>query len=390
MSSRQSSSRSRSGKASGRSRGASSKVRYAVVGLGHITQVAALPAFAHAKRNSELVALVSDDEAKRRKLGRKYGVRLLATYDEYDALLRSGEVDAVYIGLPNHLHKDYTVRSAEAGVHVLCEKPLAVTVEDCEAMIAAAERNGVKLMTAYRLHFEKANLTAIETVQSGKIGEARFFSSVFSMNVEEGNIRLHPIAMGGGTLYDIGIYCINAARYLFRSEPEEVFAWSANNGDKRFRDCDEMTASVLRFPGERLATFVTSFGAAPTATYRIVGTKGDLRMDSAYEYAEPMKMTITVGEKSRERTFPRRDQFAPELIYFSDCIQTGRDPEPSGREGLADVRIIEGLYRSAREGRPLRLPEFQKRKRPTIEQEITVPPVRKPRLVKVQSASADD
>lgn len=373
-----------------RRRGTQAKVRYAVVGLGHITQVAALPAFGHAKRNSELVALVSDDEAKRRRLGRKYGIGLLASYDEYDALLRSGEVDAVYIGLPNHLHKDYAVRSAEAGVHVLCEKPLAVTVEDCEAMIEAAERNRVKLMTAYRLHFEKANLTAIETIRSGKIGEARFFSSVFSMSVEESNIRLNPIAMGGGTLYDIGIYCINAARYLFRSEPEEVFAWSANNGEKRFRDCDEMTSSLLRFPGARMATFVTSFGAAPTATYHIVGTKGDLRMDSAYEYAEPMKMTVTVGEKSRERTFPKRDQFAPELIYFSDCIQTGRNPEPSGREGLADVRVIEGLYRSAREGRPLRLPEFQKRTRPTIEQEITVPPVRKPRLVKVESASGDD
>lgn len=366
------------------------RVRYVVVGLGHIAQVAALPAFAHAKRNSELVGLVSDDAEKLRKLGRKYGIGLLASYEEYDSLLRSGEVDAVYIGLPNHLHREYAVRSAEAGVHVLCEKPLAVTVEDCEAMIGAAERNRVKLMTAYRLHFEKANLTAIETARSGKIGEPRFFSSVFSMNVEEGNIRLFPIAMGGGTLYDIGIYCINAARYLFRSEPEEVCAWSANNGEKRFKDCDEMTSSVLRFPGERLATFVTSFGASPTATYRIVGTKGDLRMDSAYEYAEPMKMTVTVNEKSRERTFPKRDQFAPELIYFSDCIQTGRDPEPSGREGLADVRVIEGLYRSAREGRPLRLPEFQKRKRPTIEQEITVPPVRKPQLVRVESASGDD
>jgi glucose-fructose oxidoreductase len=366
------------------------KVRYAVVGLGHIAQVAALPAFAHAKRNSELVALVSDDAQKLRALGRKYRVRHLASYDEYEALLKTGEVDAVYIGLPNHLHRDYAIRAAEAGVHVLCEKPLAVTAEDCESMIETAERHRVKLMTAYRLHFEKANLTAVETVRSGKIGEARFFSSVFSMDVEEGNIRLAPIAKGGGTLYDIGIYCINAARYLFRAEPEDAFAWSADNGEKRFRDCDEMTSAVLRFPGDRLASFVSSFGAAPTATYRIVGTKGDLRMDSAYEYAEPMKMTITVNEKSRERTFPKRDQFAPELIYFSDCIRTGRDPEPSGREGLADVRIIEALYRSAREGRAIRLPAFEKRKRPTKKQEITAPPVKKPELVKVESASGDD
>jgi len=372
-----------------RSRAAPAKVRYAVVGLGHIAQIAALPAFAHARKNSELRALVSDDVTKRKTLGRKYRVSHLATYDEYDSLLRSREIDAVYIGLPNHLHRDYAVRAAEAGIHVLCEKPLAVTVEDCEAMIDAAERNDVRLMTAYRLHFEKANLTAVETVRSGKIGQPRFFSSVFSMNVEPGNIRLNPIDEGGGTLYDIGIYCINAARYLFRAEPEEAFAWSANNGEKRFREVDEMTAAVLRFPGERLASFVTSFGAAATATYRVVGTKGDLRMDSAYEYAEPVKMTVTVGEKSRERTFPKRDQFAAELIYFSDCVRTGKNPEPSGREGLADVRIIEALYESAREGRPVTLPPFEKRVRPGMRQEIRRPPVRKPQLVKVESATGD-
>lgn len=370
-------------------RAAPAKVRYAVVGLGHIAQIAALPAFAHAKKNSELSALVSDDATKLKTLGRKYRVPHLATYDDYDTLVRSREIDAVYIGLPNHLHRDYAVRAAEAGVHVLCEKPLGVTVEDCEAMIDAAQRNDVRLMTAYRLHFEKSNLTAVETVRSGKIGEPRFFSSVFSMNVEGENIRLNRIERGGGTLYDIGIYCINAARYLFRAEPEEVFAWSANNGEKRFREVDEMTAALLRFPGERLASFVTSFGSAPTATYRIVGTKGDLRVDSAYEYAEAIEHTLTVKEKSRARKFPKRDQFAPELISFSDCVRAGRDPEPSGREGLADVRVIEALYRSAREGRPVALPPFEKRRRPDLRQEITRPPVKKPQLIKVESATGD-
>ena len=370
-------------------RRATGKVRYAMVGLGHITQVAMMPAFAHAKKNSELAALVSDDETKLKKLGRKYRVPHLAGYNEYNSLLRSRAVDAVYIALPNHLHRDYAIRAADAGIHVLCEKPLAVTTEDCEAMIEAADRNRVRLMTAYRLHFDPSNLTAVEIVRSGKIGEARFFSSVFSLNVEEGNIRLNPIAQGGGTLYDIGIYCINAARYLFRSEPEAVFAWSANNGEKRFQDVDEMTAAILRFPGERLASFTASFGAASTGTYRIVGTKGDLRVDGAYEYAEPMTHTLTVNDKTRTRKFPKRDQFAPELIYFSDCVRTGRDPEPSGREGLADVRIIEALYESAREGRPVRLAEFRKRNRPDKSQEIRRPPVRKPQLVKVEGASAD-
>jgi predicted dehydrogenase len=365
------------------------KIRYAVVGLGHIAQVAMLPAFAHAKKNSELAALVSSDETKLKQLGRKYRVPHLASYEEYDALLRSRQIDAVYIALPNHLHRDYAVRAAEAGIHVLCEKPLAVTTQECEAMIEAAERNRVRLMTAYRLHFDPSNLAAIETVRSGKIGEERFFSSDFSLTVEEGDIRLSPIEKGGGTLYDIGIYCINAARYLFRAEPETVFARSANSGAKRFQNADEMTAAILSFPGERLATFTCSFGAAPTSTYRIVGTKGDLRVDSAYEYAEPMTHSLTVDEKTRTRRFPKHDQFAPELIYFSDCIRTGREPEPSGREGLADVRIIEALYESAREGRPVRLAEFRKRERPDRKQEIRRPPVRKPELVKAESPSRD-
>src|SRR5689334_7091572 len=151
------------------------KIRYAVVGLGHIAQVAVLPAFAHAE-NSELAALVSDDPEKRAKLGRKYKVKAFS-YAEYDDCLRSGRVDAVYIALPNHLHREYSERAARAGVHVLCEKPMAVTARDCEAMIRAARKNRVKLMIAYRLHFERANLEAAKIARSGRLGELRFFSS---------------------------------------------------------------------------------------------------------------------------------------------------------------------------------------------------------------------
>src|SRR6187431_2023995 len=135
-------------------------VRYAVVGLGHIAQVAMLPAFAHARRNSRLVALVSDDPAKRRALSRKYRIDSTCSYDDYDACLE--QVDAVYIALPNSLHAEYTVRAARAGVHVLCEKPLAVTTAECERMIKACRQHHVKLMIAYRLQFETLNLKAVE------------------------------------------------------------------------------------------------------------------------------------------------------------------------------------------------------------------------------------
>lgn len=364
------------------------KIRYAVVGLGWFAQTAVLPAFAHARANSELAALVSDDPKKLGELGRKYRVANRFSYDDYARCLASGDVDAVYIVLPNHLHRDYAVAAAEAGIHVLCEKPLAVTEEECEDIIRAAGANGVRLMTAYRLHFEKANLEAAEVVQSGKIGEPRIFSSIFTMRVEdEDNIRLNPIAQGGGTVYDIGIYCINAARSLFRDEPVEVAACSANNGEKKFRDVDEMTSAILRFPNERLAAFTSSFGAADHASYHVVGTRGDLQVLSAYEFAEPVRHVLTVNGRKREREYPRRDQVAAELLRFSEAVIEGKDPEPSGREGLADVRVIRAIYRSAAEGRPVRLAPFEKKRRPTMAQEVRRPPVRKREPVGAEAPS---
>lgn len=360
------------------------KIRYAVVGQGYISQVAVLPAFRHATNNSELRAIISDDPVKLKKLSKKYGIERIYTYEQYDECLRSGEIDAVYIGLPNHMHREYTERAARAGVHVLCEKPMAVTEEDCEAMIQACQEGGVKLMIAYRLHFEEANLKAVEIVQSGNLGDVRIFDSVFTMQVEEGNIRLKK-QDGGGTLYDIGIYCINAARYLFRAEPQEVVAWTANNGEPRFREVEEMSGALLRFPGDRLASFVCSFGAADVSAYQIVGSKGSLRVDPAYEFAGELKHQLTIEGKTKKTTFSKRDQFAPLLIYFSHCILENTDPEPSGEEGWADVRVIRALYRTAETGHPEKLPHFEKRTRPSIEQEIKRPPVSEPELVRARS-----
>jgi predicted dehydrogenase len=360
------------------------QLSYAVVGCGHITQHAVLPAFRHAKENSHLVAIVSGDAEKRRQLVKKYRKSRSYSYDEYEECIRSPDVDAVYIALPNHLHCDYTVRAAQAGKHILCEKPMAVTAADCQKMIDAARANNVQLMIAYRLHFEKANLKAIEMAQSGELGDVRFFNSSFSMQVRENNVRSEG-DKGGGTLYDIGIYCVNTARAVFRAEPTEVLAVTANNGDKRFTEIDEMTSAILRFPEERLATFTSSFGASGVSAYRIVGTKGNVVMDPAYDYAARLVQYVTVGGKQHKQVFAKRDQFAPEIIYFSQCILEGKEPEPSGVEGLADVRIIEALHRSVKEGRAIRLEPLTKDDRPSREQQIYQPPVSEPELVHVQS-----
>jgi predicted dehydrogenase len=362
------------------------RIRYAVVGEGYISQAAVLPAFRNAARNSELTALVSGNMVKLSHLGKTYRISNLYTYDRYDELLAAGVADAVYIALPNDMHREYAVRAANAGLHVLCEKPMAVTEKDCVAMIESAEEGGVKLMIAYRLHFEPANLAAVEVARSGRLGELKVFTSTFTMQVHPPNIRLES-ERGGGTLYDIGIYCINAARYLFGEEPEEVLAVTGSSGDRRFREVEEMSSAVLRFPKGRVASFTCSFGASDVSAYRLVGTEGDLLMEPAYEFAEGLSMQVRVKGRTRRREFPKHDQFSPELLYFSDCILRNQEPEPSGKEGLIDVRIIRALYESARTGRPVRLEVPRKRRRPSRRQEIARPGISKPRLVHARGPS---
>ena len=358
-------------------------IRYAVVGCGHIAQVAVLPAFGNARRNSKLAAIVSGDPVKRAELQKRYDIPRALDYGEYDALLKSGDIDAVYVALPNSMHAEYTERAARAGVHVLCEKPMAVTEAECELMGRVAGEHQVKLMIAYRLHFERANLEAVEIARSGRIGEPRLFASTFTMSVVPGNIRVQR-ALGGGVLYDIGIYCINAARSLFRDEPTGVHAIAAG----AIGDVEESVSALLRFSNERLASFTASFGAGKVSEYRLVGTKGELAVDPAYDYARPLEHRLSLeGNVVSERRFAKRDQFAPELLYFSDCLLTNRDPEPSAEEGLADVRVIRALYRSIASGEAVALPPYQRRERPSLEQEIRRPPIEKPAVIHAQAPS---
>jgi len=360
------------------------KIRYAVVGLGYISQIAVLPAFKHASKNSELAALVSDDPLKLKRLARLYDVPATYSYDDYEDCLQSGDIDAVYIALPNSMHCEFSLLAARHGVHVLCEKPMAVVEEECQQMIEAAEDNAVKLMVAYRLHFEKANLKALQIARSKKLGDLRIFNSVFSMQVKKGNSRLRA-ELGGGSLYDLGIYCLNAARNLFGADPVEVSAFTANNGEQRFKEVDEMTGALLRFPEERIATFVSSFGAADSSYFELIGTRGSLRLDPAYEMVEELEYVLKTGSGKKRGSAPKRDQFGPELLYLSDCILKNAEPEPSGREGLADVRVIEALYRSAQEGHPVRLRPVERERAPRMKQEIHLPAIRRPSLVHAEA-----
>lgn len=368
------------------SNGSSERIRYAVVGLGHIAQAAVLPAFAHARQNSELAALVSSDPVKLEKLGRRYRVKDLFTYNQYEDCLESGLIDAVYIALPNSMHCDFTVRAARAGVHVLVEKPMAVTRSECKLMMQAARDAGVKLMVAYRLHFDPANLEALRLATSGKLGELRYFSSTFSMQVRQDNIRLRG-EEGAGPLHDIGIYCVNAARTLFRDEPQEVFAEAILGHDSRFGEVPEAYSVILRFPRELVAAFTCSFGAADASAFDLVGTQGCLRLDPAYEYAQTLKMKAVINGRTRRREFPKHDQFAPEILAFSNCVLNDLEPEPSALEGLLDIWILEAAIESSRTGRALKLDLPRSEHAPHPSQKIRRPAVQKPRMVRAQSAS---
>lgn len=360
------------------------KIRYAVVGLGWISQAALLPAFQNAE-NSELTALVSDDKVKLETLGKKYNVENLYSYDEYTDCLKSGAVDAVYIGLPNHLHREYTVRAARAGIHVLCEKPMAVTERECVAMIQAARENKVKLMIAYRLHFEAGNLEAIQLVNDGTIGDAQIFISAFTQVVEEDNVRWEPISQGGGPTYDIGIYCVNAARYLFRSEPTEVYASMTWHDARAKTRVEDKAAVTMRFPKNRLATFVCGFGQAGQPQYQVIGTKGLLTANPPFSFMGDITLHVTRDGKTQDKNFPGRDQFGPQLVYFSDCILNDREPEPSGLEGLNDVRILQAIHKAGVTGKPVALKKLVKKRKPSKRQEIYRKPVEAPPLVKAKA-----
>jgi glucose-fructose oxidoreductase len=361
------------------------RLQFAVIGQGHFAQAAVLPAIEQID-DVELAALVSGSHQKREELGERYGVRLRCDYDDLDSLLASGRIDAVYIAVPNDLHAAMTLTAARHGVHVLCEKPMAPTEAECMQMIRACEQRDVRLMIAYRLHFEASNLVAVELARRGELGEPRLFSSVFSMQVREGNTRVQP-RRGAGPIYDIGVYCVNAARYLFRAEPVEVMAMRIPGRDPRFSAVDEAYAVSLRFPDERAAQFACSFGAADRAHYEIIGSEGFLELDNAYEYAAEMQLRVHGRHGAKEATFPKRDQIAAEIDYFARCIQDDQEPEPSGWEGLEDVRILQAILASARFSRAVPIDPLSPSRRPDLRQAIHIPSHLSGPLVDVQSGS---
>ena len=356
------------------------KVRYAVVGAGWIAQAAFMPGVARTG-NSELVALVTGDAEKARELAEKYGLKRTFHYDVYGDLLRSGEVDAVYIATPNWEHEQYAVPALEAGVHVLLEKPMEISVERCERILAAAEKSSAKLMVGYRLHFEAGTLDALERVRRGDLGELRFFSSVFAQHVAAENHRGHS-GFNGGPVADMGPYPINAVRNFFGAEPVEVSAFGTRNADAGLGDFDDTVAVSLRFGDGRLAQFVVSYAGSSFGAYTLVGTKGVLEMSPGYTFQSALLQRWTMEEKKpKENKFDAVDQFAGETKYFSECVLNGKEPEPGAEEGLLDVRVIEAVGRALETGQTQKLEPWTRRRKMDAGQEKRFSQKKQPDLV---------
>lgn len=354
-------------------------VRYAVVGAGWIAQEAFLPAIRHTG-NSTVAALVTGDPEKAAVLKKKYGIDLSYGYEEYDRLLTSGAIDAVYLALPNTMHREFAIRALRAGIHVLCEKPMAPSEDDCRAMNDVAELQGKKLMIAYRLHFEEGTIAALDTVRSGKLGDVRLFVSSFAQQVDGRNHRCQT-QFWAGPLPDMGPYPINMARHVFGAEPLEAVAMGSSTGERRFSEIDEMNGVLLRFPGDRMAVFAVSFGAHPVDEYRIIGTRGDLRVSPAYQFGQAYHQWLTIDGQTAERRFAPVDQFGGEAKYFSDCILNDRHPEPDGEEGLADVRVLTAIEMALKTGVVQEISTEPRRTHPTRDQVMSLAPVQPPPLV---------
>jgi predicted dehydrogenase len=352
------------------------KVRYAVVGGGQISQQAFMPGIARTN-NSALAALVTGDPVKADKLASQYGIKAWS-YDQYDELLRSGEIDAVYIATPNFLHTQYAVPALQAGIHVLLEKPMASSVAEAEQILAAQKTSGAKLMIAYRLHHEPGTVEMITRARGNEFGELRSFSSIFAQNVAEANSRGHN-GYWGGPVPDLGTYPLNAVRNLFGREPVAVHAVGTKTPDRGFNFHDTV-AVTLRFPNERVAQFTVSYATASSEFFELVGTKASIYASPCFMFGP--KNGITYVEKtsdgSKTHSFDAVEQFGNETQYLSDCILNDQHPEACGEEGLLDMRVLAAIERSLETGETVPLEPANRSRHVEPDQALTLKPAKEP------------
>jgi predicted dehydrogenase len=330
------------------------KIGYCIVGLGRISMQHFMPGTRVSKR-SRVIAIVSGHRDKAEKWAADYGVptRSIYSYENYDAIAENKDIDAVYIALPNSMHAEFTIRAARAGKHVLSEKPMATGVADAQAMVDACRTANKKLMIAYRCQYEPTNLRAIQLIRDGKLGTIESIESSNGFNIKAGEWRLSGKLGGGGPLMDMGIYSLNACRFLTREEPAEVKGYATViDHDGRFNEVEENLAWTMRFPSGVMASCNTSYGASLPGFYRVHGTKGMMHVEPAFGY-DGLHLTANInGQPHIDEPNPEKDpaQFPREADHLADCIIENREPKTAGEEGLKDMKLMSAIYKSC--GRP--------------------------------------
>jgi len=333
------------------------KLGWAIVGLGRLAINQILPAFAKCEK-SKVVAFVSGSPDKAHKLALRYGVnpKNIYNYQNYDAIRDNPEVDIIYIALPNGMHAEYTIRGAQAGKHILVEKPMANTPRDCQEMIDACRKANRKLMVAYRCRYEPYNQAMIKMARDRELGPIKVIVADHGFNIGDPNQwRLKKDLAGGGSLMDIGIYSLQAARYITGEEPSEVNAMMYNTpGDIRFKEVEETINFQLRFPSGALANCTSSYGYSGQNRYRVITTQGWFELEPATSYTG-LRMRVRRGGVIEERNLPQMDHFALEMDHFSECVMNDKTPLTPGEDGWQDVKIMMAIYEAARTGKTIKL-----------------------------------
>ena len=341
------------------------RVGIAVVGLGRLSLEAILPGLITSKK-CRLVGLVSGDRAKAVTVAAQYGVPDASIYD-YGSMKNIADnraIELVYIVLPNGLHAEYTTKAFEAGKHVLCEKPMANTVEECQQMISAGEKAKRKLMIAYRLQYEPHHREAIRMARAGELGQlCDVIASNGQTQGDPTQWRLKKKLAGGGALPDIGLYCLNAARYLTGEEPVELSGiMHSTPNDPRFTEVDEHVSFSMRFPSGVLASCSSSYRAHQTKTLRLLGDKGWVDLDPAFSYEGLRLRTakkVGEGEGMTDLRLQAPNQFANEMDHMAGCILDDLRPHTPGEEGLQDQKLMAALYDAMTNGKTVKLPPVE-------------------------------
>jgi glucose-fructose oxidoreductase len=329
---------------------------YAIVGIGSLAESDILPAFANSRR-SRVTGLVSGDVEKAKSVAAQYGVpdKGLYSYDTFDRIADNPDIDAVYIVLPNNLHAEYAIRAFKAGKHVLVEKPMANTVKECDAMIAAGKAAGKQLLVGYRLRYEPFTQAMIAMRQKEELGKVKAIQADSGFNIgANAGWRLSKSVAGGGSMMDIGIYSVNAARYLSGEEPTEVFGMQHNTpNDPRFKEVEETIHFQMRFPSGVLANCISSYGMSLNH-FRVFAERGSYEMEPAWNRTG-LRMRVMRGNAVEQRYLPQRDHFAAMMDHLAQSVAANTPVLTDGADGRNDMRVIEAIYESVRTGRTVSL-----------------------------------